>query len=146
MTTIVYCPKSGLLVADRKISDESLSNQMDKIRKVKGGGWFAGSGNCHDIEKAYAWVNAGRPDPAPTFESLAAVVVYSDGKVFLLEEPCTWLRVRKQVVAVGSGAQYALGAYQVTKDVVASVKIGIRLDDKSGGKPQIVRVLKQEAT
>lgn len=143
MTTVVYCPKAGLLVADRLISGPKSSATMDKIRRLKDGGWFVGTGDCDDIERAYAWLQAGKPEPRPKFSSMEALIVYPHA-LYSLDDPCTLIKIRNRLMVLGTGSEFALGALDAGADPVQAVRIAIKRDKNSGGKPQVVRVTSKE--
>lgn len=141
MTTIIYMPKEGIIAADRMFSDNTFAAETDKIRRLKDGGWFAGCGECESIEKAFKWWEEGRPDPAPALENISVFVVYPD-RAYLIEAPHTVINIRrtKKPIGIGTGAQYALGALDAGVDVATAIRIAVRRDKDSGGRPQVVRL------
>lgn len=144
MTTVAYDGKT--LAADRR-ADEWMT--VCKLFKLKDGRIVTGAGFYDQIVEVVAWLKRGGSEtdrPALTEgdgEESDILVIHPDGKAYWLTWP--YLRpvlVREKYIAVGSGANFAMGAMAAGATARKAVEIACRFDKGSGKGIDTVRIVK----
>lgn len=93
------------------------------------------TGDCHVYER---WA-AGKLTEAPKFTELHVLSVDEDRQVWVATENMHWFPVREKYWAIGSGAEYALGAMAAGKNARDAVRIAMRYDNGCGIGVDVVR-------
>lgn len=140
MTTIAY--RSGVLAADSRETNEHdngtsfvVSDRCAKLYRLPDGSVIGCAGSS---ENGHVLVNALKKKLAtPKLEHTEAMHVTKKG-VFLYEGS-TWLPMRDEFYAIGSGAGYAIAAMKAKADAVTACKIGAEMDPCSGGRIKSLR-------
>lgn len=138
MSVIVYDPRKRLMVSDTKAYSGSSRpiGYKSKIYRVTMGP-FAGSllgvtSNQPGVPEAFAeWVSNGmnKEDYAPSSPLFDALMVKPDGEIFFFNDSYYMAGpLRGDVFAIGSGAKYALGAFEICKDAFGAVRVAIKFD------------------
>lgn len=161
MTTIAY--KDGILAADTQGNWRDTPTEASKIYKVNGFGddavYLAGSGvlwRIREIVKLCELLSDSQPAPAggrePLWKYLAAsfydkhhdakpdetpsclLIQAGTGNVLWLEGPrFSAVTFNRGYVALGSGADFAMGAMAAGVDAIKAVEIAIDHDVHTGG-------------
>ena len=141
MTCITY--RDGFLAADRRIGDWMTAKKIFPVGKV---GWVTGAGFYDQLAEIATWIAEGsKPEQKPALPddcSSTIVMVDRQGGCFWLTWP--YLRpvpVQEPFFAVGSGAEYALGAMAQGASAKEAVLIASRFDPATGNGVDVVRVL-----
>lgn len=141
MTTVAW--RAGVIAADRKV--DSWMN-VGKLFRLKDGSILSGCGNYDDIVEVAHWLRHGAKDDAKP--DLAR-----NESDFLIAKPngsCVWLTdpflrqvvVLDEYIAIGSGAQFALGAMAAGASSKRAVEIACRFDPLTGKGVNVIRVKK----
>lgn len=139
-----------MIAADSRNTDSAGATfKVRKIEKLRDGRWFLGSGHLYTIGLVRQWAEAGfaekkRPefgvlfcDNADSF-TFSCLVISADGKsVFLIDDEMQPQPVTDDLLAIGSGAAYAIGAMEAGLPPDAAIEVAIRHDGNTGGPVQI---------
>lgn len=132
MTTIAY--DGHTLAADRQSTAGGTPYGTTKAFKVwgpDGSRWiYACSGNSAECQEFTRCVDAGKP--LPTFKDFAVLAVNHKGEVWVATESMVWERKEVKRWAMGSGADYALGAMAAGATSFRAVMIASELDVNTG--------------
>lgn len=132
MTTIAWDGTS--LAGDRLRSFNGTPVPATKVFRI--GRLLVGcAGDSEDCVSFIAWIAAGMDQKAPPkMESLDALVIDGDNKnqVFWYSQRCIPLPLEVKQWALGSGADYALGAMHAGANAHRAVTIACGLDVNSG--------------
>lgn len=136
MTTIVADFEKKQMAADSKISYSNRSYMSDKMFRTENGTIFGVAGNVDEGIAFVNWYLGGRIGDKPEFdssdESFEALLMNSEG-LFHCTHHGIMSKVKNNSFAIGSGAEYALGAYRAIGDLRRSVEIACEMDSGSGG-------------
>lgn len=131
MTTIAWDGKT--LAADRQgaIGDWKFDDGP-KIHRLSGGRYFAAAGQCAIGQRVRHWVDTGLDKPVlEEGDQFSGILVTSDGDAYLLEYALLPTHIQPPF-AIGSGAQFALGAMAAGVDAVQAIEIANGLCLHSG--------------
>lgn len=135
MTTIAF--KSGVLAADSMACIGNRKSTTNKIHFVEGKFVIAGAGALADIMRVVEYVREnGLSECARLFDieafPSAIAIDIKDGTPHRLERG-VWLPITDEYFAIGSGADFAIGAMSVGLDAVAAVQHAAALDIYTAG-------------
>jgi ATP-dependent HslUV protease subunit HslV len=143
MTTVVY--RDGVLASDSAVyAGGTKVHSMKKVWKIRG--HLVGlAGNVNAINAFKKWFEDGAMldfYPITKKQSLAALVVTPEGKVFSYEDadPHAIEIEDGEYVAVGSGSDVALGALHAGATAPDAIKAAIAHSSKTDGKIQIIKL------
>ena len=153
MTTIAFSRRDGMIAADSRNTDSSGATfSVRKIEKLENGRYFLGSGHLYTIGLAREWAETDfdeeyRPefgvmfcDQAEDFR-FSCLVISEDGRiVILLDDEMQPQPVTDDLLAIGSGAAYAIGAMAAGLSPEEAVGIAIQYDGNSGGPVQVEHI------
>jgi 20S proteasome alpha/beta subunit len=139
-----------MIAADSRNTDSAGATfKVRKIEKLRDGRWFLGSGHLYTIGLVRQWAETGfsekkRPefgvlfcDNADSF-TFSCLVISADGKTaVLVDDEMHPQPVTDDLLAIGSGAAYAIGAMEAGLPPDAAVEVAIRHDGNTGGPVQI---------
>lgn len=139
MSVVVY--RDGVLAADSKAYGGKYQTSPGLKRKVHRlpDGTRVGVTTCviGMAERFVQWMEAGADpegwgaDPKP---DLRAIIVRPDGQVFLCDDGLHFSGpIETSRYAIGSGAEFALGAMSMGADAVRAVEVACEHDFHSGG-------------
>jgi 20S proteasome alpha/beta subunit len=135
MTTIAF--KSGVLAADSMACIGNRKSTTNKIHHVDGKFVIAGAGALADIMRVVEYVRenglseCSRLFDIEAFPSAIAIDI-NEGTPYRLERGI-WLVITDAFYAIGSGADFALGAMAMGADAVAAVQHAAALDIYTAG-------------
>lgn len=139
MTTIVWDGKT--LAGDTL---RGWGNQLElipsKVEKLEDGSLFGGGGHSTAIQKLRNYILR---DFTPTFteeEEVTAIRITPDGKVWFWNKALEPVEYFGPYFAIGTGADYALGALYCGADAEEAVHAAMEFDKSSGGKVTSVRL------
>jgi hypothetical protein len=141
MTTIAY--KDGVLACDSAWSDDGrITGLITKIRRFDTGVLYGGAGAADDRALLNLLYQVSDPNDLPPYEkfweiqnNLSALVVFPDGRVFLVEtgdDDCGVCPVDAPA-AIGSGKLLAIGAMDAGMGAIEAVEIACSRDCYSRG-------------
>lgn len=87
------------------------------------------AGDSNDCIAFQEWVRGGEK---PAFKSLAVLAVDEAGHPWYMDEGAKWWPIGRPVWAVGSGADYAIGAMAAGKSAREAVEIATEWDVHTG--------------
>lgn len=138
MTTVAY--RNGVMAADSQATS-SFKQKCQKIHKI-GDSYF---GICGRVSSAYLflewirqdrrdWVESERNPPSPLSDDddFSALELCEEG-AFEWDGKLTRTPVLIEFFAIGSGADFAMGAMAMGADAVEAVKVARTLDPNTGG-------------
>lgn len=147
MTTIFYDGKS--VVSDSASYDETdmYCGSLKKIHRLSDGRLAAGSGDYESILLAIDWLENGgdKPKVEPNFSLL---IVHPDGTPKIMHSKLVEINAEIPI-SIGTGKEYAMGAYAAMKDdntgsrlskAIDAVSIACSLDAWSRGPICDVRI------
>lgn len=151
MTTIAY--RNGILAADTMVSYGSFRNgYVNKIRvldMLRDGRtekiMIAMSGTIWTLQPMIEWIeNGAEQDDIPHrllshSNDFSCVMVTGDGQLYEFNEGY-FIECGVQYHAIGSGAQFALGAMAVGVGAPEAVKAAMEHDKASGGEITVMAV------
>jgi hypothetical protein len=136
MTTIAWDGKT--LAADSQATTSSGTRcRTAKIVRSSKGFVAAGAGSLNAVTPWLRWVLAGMPpekQPDTLADSSTILIVDPRGRAFTFEGSPVRLPLRDKIWALGSGADFALGAMAMGADARTAVKVACRFDVYSGGR------------
>lgn len=135
MTTIAY--KDGVIAWDSQVTAGSMvvSRSFQKMTKANGFIlWCAGS--IQDRDALVKALSSGRAEWDMDLEVEALVLENDALNLVSVREGRIWRDsvARNEPMAIGSGADYAMGAMDAGCDAVEAVKIAAGRDVSTGGK------------
>ena len=150
MTTIAFDGKS--IAADCQSTYGSFPVKAHKLNHLtyKGHPAVAGcDGTIQEFDPIIEWVKGGckkkqRPDVEEEKPDFSIMVVTDEGKVFYASNSLFFHDMGKTKWAIGSGADYALGAMEAGKTAKESIEIAMRLDVNTGLGIDVIDVVKGE--
>jgi hypothetical protein len=147
VTTIAWDGRT--IAADRRTAK---GMSVGKLFRLKDGSIVAGAGFHDQVVEIVAWIKGGcreskrpaLPDSDP--ESSDLLIACPDGTAYWL----TWPYLRRVKViegfaAVGSGAEYAIGALEMGASAAQAVEIAARHDDATGNGVDVLSVTRSAA-
>lgn len=150
MTTIAFSRRDGMIAADSRNTDSAGAVfSVAKIERLKDGRFFLGAGHLLTIGKVRKWAEghfseAKRPDFGVLFcddaenFSFSCLVISADGRsATLIDDEMQPQPVLDDLLAIGSGASYAIGAMEAGLTPEDAVAIAIKHDGNSGGPVRI---------
>lgn len=144
MTTIVASRKHKAIAADSFNTDSNgMARLVNKIEKLKNGHYFLGSGHLRPLGLMKRWLDSNQdenllPDLAfveedPDEFGFSIIVVSPDmTKIVMFDDELEWYECLDPYVAIGSGAQYAIGALDAGASPEEAVKISCGRDQNTG--------------
>lgn len=150
MTTIAFSRRDGMIASDSRNTDSAGAVfSVAKIERLRDGRYFLGSGHLLTIGMARKWAEAKfseakRPDFGVLFcddadnFSFSCLVISKDGqRAVLVDDEMQPQPVSDDLLAIGSGAAYAIGAMEAGLTPEDAVGIAIMHDGNSGGPVQV---------
>lgn len=138
MTTIAY--KDGKLAFDSKVTAGGTHTGFMTKGKKTSKFLIAGCGSCEDLQAFIDWMDAGGVVAdkklfglADREVDMAALVVNKKNMVFHYEGRLYPYEVNSEYHAMGSGADFALGAMASGSSAQQAVRIASKLDTSTGG-------------
>ncbi len=146
MTTIAY--RDGIMAADSRAysGDKNPFGSKTKIHRLPDGSLFgASSSKVGVVDKLRRLtVEHGVSATFPTVVEGQALLVKPNGDVFLFNEQDGFSGpIRTTFCAIGSGEQYAMGAFHMGADAARAVSIACECDVWTGGEITVL-ALQQE--
>lgn len=137
MTTVIATEKG--IYADTQCS-YSVPFNVSKVARIGKSIW-AGAGDMDDLQKFFDWVNrGGKSKDIPSFDDGIDVLEVCVDGIFLWGKKFVRLKVNNQVYAVGSGAQYAMGAIAAGATPKQAMEIAASLDTQTGSSIEFVKL------
>ncbi len=139
MTTIAY--RDGVIAADSQITFENRRDGKTlKIRRL--GRILAGAaGSASQCVAFLDWLQRGAPGHPPRLFSneyrLDAFVVLTGGRIMAFNGEAM-LHFRSDLMAIGSGAAYALGAMACGATAAEAVAVAAKFDINTGGEISVL--------
>jgi len=130
--TIVITTRESMASDSQTTSSYGIAS-CAKIFRLKIGGVVGISGTLVDGLLFVEWLKSGAEGKPPPMRFVEAVLL-KDGRIWHYDSSTFAMKVTDKVAAIGSGAQFALGAYYAGASVGTAVKIACRLDPYSGGR------------
>lgn len=150
MTTIAY--KNGVLAADsRAYSGQRMPiGEKDKIHRLRDGSIFGVStASVGGDALVRAWIEDGcRPadKDQPIPGDFVLILVKPNGELFYAKDNLSLTGpLDAPYIAVGTGAEYAMGAMEMGADACTAVEVATRLDPFSGGTVSTLRLFGEPA-
>lgn len=141
MTVIAWDGK--VLAADRRRTVNGTPMPATKIFKIKspdGRLFLVGcAGDSFDCGQFVRWMRTANENDKPTTTSLSALVIDEKARAWYLSEKLLYHRVSVRCWAIGSGADYALGAMAAGRTAPQAVRIASKLDIHCGQGVDVVR-------
>lgn len=134
MTTIVADFRTKTMVSDTRCSYGSTHFRMQKIHQMPDGTLIGFSGSVNEATKFVEWFKAGANKGIPPVfgeEPFDALTMNGDG-IYLWDSSLMGTKIFQDFFAVGSGAQYALGALKAGATPDRAVEIATEEDSMSG--------------
>lgn len=102
-------------------------------------GVFGCAGSGFDVEAYRRWAQGLVPRP-DRLENLLVLFVDTSRRAWVMTEQLVWVPVDMPRWAIGSGADYALGAMEAGADAMRAVEIASKLDAGCGMGVDVVRL------
>lgn len=132
MTTIAW--DGTTLAADKQITwggTPIVTTKLHRARSTEGHRVIFGcAGKSFEIQAFVDWLKGFRNMPVLT--EIDFLCVDASGQVWCANQALQWLPVHSKQWAIGSGADYALGAMAAGVNAVQAIKIASRLDVDTG--------------
>jgi len=135
MTTIAYC--NGVLAADGQVSGAPGVRWTMKLFR-RDGAVYGGAGARSDIQALADWYFGDRKEPPKYFlhgdekPSASILVMHDHGRVYHCNYDACPMAI-PGYAAIGSGADYAVGAMFMGASAIRAVEAAICHDSDSGG-------------
>lgn len=124
MTTIVATRKA--IYADTLCS-YTVPFKMGKIARI-GKSIFAGAGDPDELTQFFDW---RRGKKKPVIEDAIDVLEVAPGGIYVYGKKLVRLKINEEIYAVGSGAQYAMGAIAMGATPEQSIEVASRYDSST---------------
>jgi hypothetical protein len=138
MTTIV-CNRQ-LMAADKRVSNMPMF-KTTKLFRVKG----SIIGVCGGMEQCLHFIEWRRKPKktAPKFQepAFSALELMPNGKIQWWGDEMIAVPIEDEFYAIGSGANYALGAMHMGATPQRAIEASARWDEATGGEVQIMRLV-----
>lgn len=121
MTTVIATRKA--IYADTMCS-YTVPFKVSKITRI-GKSIYAGAGDLDDLQKFFDWRQGG---DEPTIEESFDVLEIAPDGLFLWGKKLVRLELQDKFYAVGSGAQYAMGAMAMGATPEKAIEVAARFD------------------
>lgn len=132
MTTIVW--DGRMMVGDRQSTwgtTPTLTRKVYRVSHPEHGSWVFGScGSTADCQAFARWANGN--EQVPKFTDLRVLAVNEKGEVWTFSHEGNWAQIGTEQWAIGSGADYALGAMAYGATALEAVQIAAKLDVNTG--------------
>ena len=130
MTTIAF--RAGVLAADSQLTGRSdVRLRVKKIKRLKDGSLFAGSGTASLVNKMERWQNGGQAPKIEEGDEAECIIIRPDGTVFLVDEELELEQLENEYTAIGNGAGYAIGAMAFGATAEEAIKIAAEHDSNT---------------
>jgi hypothetical protein len=136
VTTVAF--DGNTLAADTLITSDWKSAGHSKFHMFRDGSVGAFAGVWGKVQEAIKFLE-GDADSAPP-EDWDAIVMRPDGTAWAIDADGCSLDITGKHYAIGSGAQFALGAMACDRAAPDAVRVSIGLDPFSGGEVECVSV------
>lgn len=134
MTTVI-CDRRGM-AADMRLSDAGIpAFKTTKIHRING----SLIGFCGNAEQALQFIEWRRnPGPKPTFTEACfeALELNAAGEMFWWGSELQAVPVADEVMGIGSGAAYAIGAVAMGASLKRAIQIASQYDSATGAEVQ----------
>lgn len=137
MTTVAYDGKN--IAVDTRIAG-GFMHTSSKVQQLPDGSRGAGAGIVADIHRFFRSF-FGDPATIPEGE-YDTLVMHLDGRVVHYSGDGLAMDITGTRYAIGSGADFALGAMHAGKSAAVAVKIACELDPNSGLPVETIKALK----
>jgi ATP-dependent protease HslVU (ClpYQ) peptidase subunit len=131
-----------VLAGDRQSTHDGTPTPRRKVYRIKrpDGGLvlFGCAGSTADAHLYMRWAS-GEVKETPTFDDLVVLSIDEQRRVWCATQKMHWYPVHMPFWAIGSGADYALGAMAAGKSSREAVKIASELDINCGQGVNVVR-------
>lgn len=134
MSTVAY--RDGILAADSQATAGNIACRAEKIFALPNC-IVGGAGHLTAVIRFVEWMRAGqsaKKKPDLDGDSLAAIVVWPDGRVEEWDGTLVPMPVFEQFTAVGSGRALAIGAMSMGASAVQAVEVAATWDVHTGGE------------
>lgn len=132
MTTVAWDGRT--LVADSAATTDSRKITTHKLFRLADGSLVGGAGTLTEIREMVAWLNSGSdPETLPECSDCDLLLVKTDGSVLEFSGSADGIPVLDKVAAIGSGAEYAIGAMLAGKPARRAVEIAAMRDPFTRG-------------
>ena len=129
MTTIIACKNA--MIADLQVTRGNTKGKtIPKIMKVDGA-LIGMAGNLDAILAVRQWFENGRQGEFPKDENINGIIVDKNGIWEFFGNGIPY-KYPGKFIAIGSGADFALGAMEAGADMVKALKIASKLDTGTG--------------
>lgn len=130
MTVIAYDGK--ILAADKQATYGSTMFPVKKIFRL-GDELLAGAGDWSECNTFAKWYVDGCPlDKKPDFKNGVSMLLIKNGEIWKYEDELVPFKIDMPFWALGSGADFAMGAMAAGKNAVEAVEIACKFDKDSG--------------
>ena len=136
MTTII-CNRDKI-VGDSLVTSAYGVSTTTKLFKLRVGGVVGISGTLVEGLVFVEWLKGDMQKTPPKMNEVEGILL-RNGIIYHFDGHAFPMRVLDKVMAVGSGAQFALGAYYAGASLHEAVKIACKLDTCSGGRIKELR-------
>lgn len=145
MTCIAY--RFGIIAADTQLTCGDWSKgRVHKLRPMPGGGVYACAGESGATLRMQRWIDRGMPKRGrPRIKDeieIDVLMVRPDGSVWMLDDSLVFEPRADEFIAIGSGAQYALGAMKRDKRCSArsAIVVAAEFDSNTSAPVDVVRI------
>jgi hypothetical protein len=128
-----------MMAADKRVTGAPMF-KATKIQRIRGS-LFGGAGNVEQILKMFEWFRNPDMKPDWKFETDFAILQLSHEGLFLWGPEMIAMPVGLPYYAVGSGAEYALGAMECGAPADEAIRVAHKFDPYTG-KELLVHKLK----
>ena len=132
MTTIVWDGRQ--MVGDRQSTwgtTPTLTRKVYRLSHPEYGSWVFGScGSSADCQAFARWAHGN--ELKPNFTDLRVLAVNENCEVWTFSHEGNWAKIGVEQWAIGSGADYALGAMAYGATALEAARIAARLDINTG--------------
>jgi ATP-dependent protease HslVU (ClpYQ) peptidase subunit len=142
MTTVAY--RDGVLAGDTMVSDGTgcIICYERKVYKLSDGCLYGYAGGVEEGQRLLHAIKRG--DAPPSLGDTEALLIMPNRKVYLYEGNMWIKQTRQPYIALGTGGTAAYGAMDAGADAETAANIGVKRDNKSGGKVLVVRLDKEQ--
>lgn len=126
----VICYKNGVVAADKK-SSGWVDFTTSKLRRFNGDIYGLAGSTSRALE-VLDWIMEGGDFPVLKEDETVQILKVGPGGIWLYHNTKTPFQVEDDYVAIGSGAQYALGAMACGATAKEAVEVAIRYDYSCG--------------
>ena len=142
MTTIAW--RGSVLATDSALTCGNMQGRFTKLLRQRGAAYgFCGDADAVSLVMGHL-KDGGKPDEMKKLKGDIGVLILTPDGCYTCDRDMVPIRVEDEFWAIGSGAEYAMGAMAAGKSARQAVEIACKYDPNSNGPVKTATVRKRK--